>query len=671
MVPLESQICTIVLWLVIIKFCQMTLYPYLKPAFEKLAYGLAYPTGILVLTLISWYLGFVHLPVQLVLIPFAILGGYALWKKMYCKEEIKENTKWDLIFFGAFLAMLCVRYYRPGITPNMENYMEAAFLGSIMNNPVVTPADPWFSGGTLSIYYYLGHWMMGVLGILCGGTSTVVFNLMLPTVFALSVVSACAIGTLLLKWHWWIPSLVFVLPNTAFFWNLFVHGPTIMIGEYSVYGVVPRLSFEYPLFSYLLADPHAHLLGSFNQLFCFCMLTIMITKWAKLNLQGKYLLVLLIALSLGTMAAVHSWDVLLYAGIYLFVGCTVWYTQENHDIRKIIPFILVPIAALLTYGPYLLETFSESASISGVKLVTEQTPFIPYLGVYLIFFTVIIIYGYPALRKYPWLIIVPVILALLGYPTVGLPLFCILLLIAKREILPETIFGICGMVMILLMEIIYLDDATGSRFNFVYKYCFDVWLILGPTMFIILGKWIEKYITLPKISGKYLLISAGIVLILLAALPGIAGINTQYPMGTLDGSAWMETLHPADAKGINYLSRNIASGEIVVEAPGTGLRDPSNGGRVSTMTGISTILGMISHEKHWRSGTNADIDQRVIDIQKIYEDPDQTLTLMDKYGAVYLFVGESEHERYNVSLPSSGIIEVFSADGVSIYRRSD
>lgn len=44
---------------------------------------------------------------------------------------------------------------------------------------------------------------------------------------------------------------------------------------------------------------------------------------------------------------------------------------------------------------------------------------------------------------------------------------------------------------------------------------------------------------------------------------------------------------------------------------------------------------------------------------------------MDKYDATYLFVGESEHERYNVSLPSSGIIEVFPADGVSIYRRRD
>lgn len=88
------------------------------------------------------------------------------------------------------------------------------------------------------------------------------------------------------------------------------------------------------------------------------------------------------------------------------------------------------------------------------------------------------------------------------------------------------------------------------------------------------------------------------------------------------------------------------------------------------MTGLPTILGWKNHEGHWRNGS-IKIAERQNDVKNIYEDPDQTLTLMDKYDATYLFVGESEHERYNVSLPSSGIIEVFPADGVSIYRRRD
>ena len=66
-------ILTILLLLVVVKFCQLAVYPYLRPALPKIAYGLAYPISILLLTLISWYLGLLQLPVQLSLIPFAAL----------------------------------------------------------------------------------------------------------------------------------------------------------------------------------------------------------------------------------------------------------------------------------------------------------------------------------------------------------------------------------------------------------------------------------------------------------------------------------------------------------------------------------------------------------------------------------------------------------------------
>ena len=59
---MESEIITVILWLTFIKFSQMTIYPHLKPAFGNLSYGLSYPAGMLLFTLISWYLGFMNLP---------------------------------------------------------------------------------------------------------------------------------------------------------------------------------------------------------------------------------------------------------------------------------------------------------------------------------------------------------------------------------------------------------------------------------------------------------------------------------------------------------------------------------------------------------------------------------------------------------------------------------
>lgn len=51
MISVASQILTVIVWLIIIKFCQITLSPYMKPALKNIAYGLFYPVSILVLTL--------------------------------------------------------------------------------------------------------------------------------------------------------------------------------------------------------------------------------------------------------------------------------------------------------------------------------------------------------------------------------------------------------------------------------------------------------------------------------------------------------------------------------------------------------------------------------------------------------------------------------------------
>ena len=41
---------------------------------------------------------------------------------------------------------------------------------------------------------------------------------------------------------------------------------------------------------------------------------------------------------------------------------------------------------------------------------------------------------------------------------------------------------------------------------------------------------------------------------------------------------------------------------------------------------------------------------------------------MKKYNATLLYVGDVERETYNVSLPSTGLEQVYSAQGTDIYR---
>lgn len=667
MVPPEAQILTVLLWLAVMKFCQMTIYPYLKPAAGNLSYGLAYPFSVLLLTFVTWYLGAAGLPVQLALLLFAAAGVYAVVSKRYEVQEIRKNLRWDLVFFSAFALMLISRFLTPGIVPSGEKFMDAAFLGSIMLAPGVTPLDPWYAGGELSIYYYLGHWMCGVLGIFAGGASTVVFNLMLPTVFALAAVSAYAIGVLLLKRHQWIPMLVLILPNAALIWHAILGGGSLGIWWAST-RVIENTINEYPLFSFLWGDPHAHVLGCFNQLFFLCLLAVMLVRWKMLSGTGKYLLCVMLALSLGTMPAMNSWDVMVYAGVFLVIAAIVW-MMHGHTRADAVPLALVPVLSLASYAPFLYTMLSGGgSSVQGFFLVTTPTALPEFLGVYLFFIAVFVAYGFSVLRKYPWLLAVPVIFAVAGYASAGLALFCILLLAGKRSAAPEVLFGILGMMIVVLMEFVYLKDYMGDvnyRMNTVFKFGFCAWFMLGTSVLLMTGRFAESRFA--EISRRRALAVAAVLFVVFAALIGFCGIQLGYPGGTLDGAAWLESHHPADAAGISFLTETALPGDIVVEAADGSY---AYNGRVSAMTGLATIVGWVGHEAGWRSGVG-DAGTRWSDVRTIYENPSRALDLMDQYGAKYLFVGDVERELYTVNLPDNGLTEIFAADGVSIYQRSN
>lgn len=254
-----------------------------------------------------------------------------------------------------------------------------------------------------------------------------------------------------------------------------------------------------------------------------------------------------------------------------------------------------------------------------------------------------------------------------GYASAGVALFCILLLAGKRSAAPEVLFGILGMAIVFLMKFIYLKDYMGDvnyRMNTVFKFGFCAWFMLGTSVLLMIGRYAEsRFAEIPK--GRAVAVAA-VIFVVLTALIGFCGIQLGYPGGTLDGSAWLESHHPADAAGIAFLTGIASPGDVVVEATDGSY---AYNGRVSAMTGLPTIVGWVGHESGWRSGVG-DAGTRWSDVRNIYEDPSRTVSLMDKYGAKYLFVGDVEQELYTVTLPENGLTRIFAADGVSIYQRA-
>ncbi|HJJ38819.1 MAG TPA: DUF2298 domain-containing protein [Methanocorpusculum sp.] len=671
----ELQALTVILFILIIKFCQLAVYPYLRPAAPKVYYGLAYPVSILLLTLISWYLGILHLPIQLSLIPFAVLLGISIWKKQITLSELKTNVVFDIIFLAGFLLLLAVRFAYPGILPSGEKFMDAAILGSVMNNAVTAPADAWFDGAPLTIYYYLGHWMCGILGILAFGESAVVFNLMLPLVFGLAAASAFSIGELLFdRRRAWIPILVLLIPSISLIvriccgdglisalWNA-----TRVIGEGTVIS-------EFPLFSFLWGDPHAHVLGCFNQLTFICLLLILLTRWKDISTYGKWLLAVLLSISLGTMPVMNSWDVLIYAPLYLAAaGVLIFklrkeFAPDKLPASEILPLILVPFLSIISYGLFLINMVTAGgSSILGIGFVTTPSDVPGFLGIWGFFLAIVLLDCLKTLKRFWYLAAIPVILFFFGYGALGLALFCLLLLILKKEKYADTFLAAAGCIVLILMELIYLKDYMAPdyyRMNTVFKFGFACWFILGSAAFLMIGRWIRGRFA--GVSRKRFLAAAGIIyVILILVLTGCGiGISGGYG-GTLDGSAWLKSEHPDDAAGIAWLKEHADASDVVAEAAGISYTYSS---RISAITGLITPLGWTGHEAGWRAGI-ASANDVYYDIQKMYENPGFTLYMMEKYGVKYLFVGEVEQERYRISLPANGLQQVFSEGNCTIYQ---
>jgi uncharacterized membrane protein len=89
--------------------------------------------------------------------------------------------------------------------------------------------------------------------------------------------------------------------------------------------------------------------------------------------------------------------------------------------------------------------------------------------------------------------------------------------------------------------------------------------------------------------------------------------------------------------------------------------------RISSFTGIPTIIGWPFHEFMWRGDTTGWFETRMADVRQIYEDPQNTVSLMKKYNASLLYVGESELSRYQVNLTGANLKEVYNNSGVRIF----
>lgn len=585
------------------------------------------------------------------------------------KTEIIQafRGKIKIILFSEFLFLLglfgwaFVRAHQPDIR-GLEKFMDYGFINSLLRGQFLPPADMWFSGQSIN-YYWFGHLIVAVFTKLSGLNPAITYNLMLGTILGLTLSTVFSLSTSLLieSFNQKRVRAVFIAGIiTAFLLALGgnFHTPFYTVKDgFAKYwypdatrfiGYNPDINdktiHEFPSYSFIVADLHAHLLDLPVVLMFLALLASLLVFGEK----GFYDLKKMLALGavLGVMFATSTWDF----GIYLLLATVaivltnVWTKGFNlnfiYSASKTI--LIIMVIGLMAALPFILH-FSSIAE--GVGFVNAHTPI----------WQLAILWGFPAL--------------------LSLSFFTYAFL--KRNLTRSEIFIISliltSWILIILPEIIYVKDIyIGSyhRANTMFKLTYQAFVMFYLSSgFIIVS--VLSAIKKPLIKIVVALASSVVVSSLL--IYPYFGIKSYYQglknYRGLNGETWLSQEYPATYQALTWLRNNTKGQPVILEAPGDSYTDYNV---ISAYSGLPTVSGWFVHEWLWRG--SAQIPQsRVAEISTIYlsENHQEVKELLKKYNVSYVVVGEFEKEKFpRLSEKKFGEIGrvVFNTEETKIYQ---
>jgi uncharacterized membrane protein len=198
----------------------------------------------------------------------------------------------------------------------------------------------------------------------------------------------------------------------------------------------------------------------------------------------------------------------------------------------------------------------------------------------------------------------------------------------------------------------------------------------------------------PQVVRPVLTVLTTIAIALAAVYPVVAARAWSFDFNDwrgVDGAAYVGDWSPGELAAINWLRENADDDDVLLEQVGCQYQPvywPPDYiprlSRMSTFTGVPTIVGWGGTEGQWRAGQQEirdSIGPREDDMQLMYTNPSDGL--FDKYGVTYVVVGKYELEGLDTcdkaipypnaaesTFPGPGWDEVFNQDGVKILHRA-
>ena len=662
---------------------------------------------------ITWFL------VSIKLVPFtgitcaAVTVICAVLCFLLLKKESKEKIEcfpvekislvyWEeLIFFLAFLLLNCVTGFNPDAY-DTEKFIDYGFMEAMMRSTVLPARDLWYSEGHIN-YYYGGQYFAVFLTKLSHTKVELTYNLMRTFVAGLAFAMPFSLvyqmtvdrmkgqpkGEKIKK------RLPFIAGFTA--------GTAVSIAgnmHYVIYAqIIPWIQkltgqevssywfpdatryigynpdvpdktiHEFPCYSFVLGDLHAHVVNVMFVLFLVGLLyawmrsvrmrEAVIMKPGRKQFWKKQLLIphiLLAAVMIGMFRFTNFWDFIIYfvvtGGVVLFTNIV----QFDGKVKRILAVTAVQAVEIIviSYVVSLPFTLQFDSMFKGVGIAQNHS----------MIHQLLILWGLPVVLTV--LLIICIIWEKLRGGA-NRSLYKLMKAISVPDLF-AIVMGLCAIGLIVIPELVYVRDIYengNARANTMFKLTYQAYMLFGMTM----GYGIFRMLVAAR--KKVFKVVSVIGLVLLCWTFGYFGNSVYAWFGKvwepseykgLNATSFLSNDFTEDVAGIKWLKKNVKGSPVVLEANGDSY---SGYERVSAMTGLPTVLGWYVHEWLWRDDT-ADLNEKSADIESIYIslDVEYVKELLEEYDVSYIFVGSKEREKYGDALNE----EVLNSLGEVVFQ---
>jgi uncharacterized membrane protein len=684
-----NDLLVLLQWYFVILLCGILFFPitsFIFSSFSDKGYAFSKIICITVVTYITFLVGTLKLfPfTEITIYTVLILLGFLNIILYTIKKPIKISRSFvllitfeEVVFFLALALWTYIRAHEPSIN-GLEKFMDFGFVNSIMRSEYFPPTDMWFPPFPIN-YYYFGHLLTATITKLSLLPTNYTYNLMISTLFAFCITSCFSIGFTLAKFFnvsnirsgiaGVLSALIVSIGGnshtlyalfTAYtpaekpvpFWDLMFKPFEIFTSNGYWYPnatrYIPNTIHEFPLYSFVVSDLHGHVLDIPIVLACIALLL-------QIFISKKYSIIY--GLLLGFLLSIMYMTNVLDFGIYTVLTTIVigYLTYQTHITRnKNKQKKKFSISLFISFFKS-LGTIVFSALIFTIPFSIHFKPFASGIGVLCApkFLTDIgsigpLLFEANHCQRSEWWMLITMYAFFYFF-------VCVLAFYfwkhkknrSNQSYLFAVILSLTATFFIIIPEFVYIKDIYPDHYraNTMFKLTYQAFIMLG-----LVSAFVIASVIIPRKNILLSILAVGL-LALVFTYPRFAVYsyyNSLSEYSGIDGTQYLQNRYPDDYHAIIWINKTITGQPVLLESQGDSYTDHA---RISSNTGLPTVLGWTVHEWLWRGSYDIPAP-RITDIQTLYESTDiaATQALIKKYDITYIYVGNLEREKYpNIS----------------------